>query len=109
MAKNNKPDLEEENVISAPVAYITAAEMLHVARKLALENKDRATMVDIANSWIEIGKHLLTEKVQLEYDEDEAGVVELAPEPEFVIGFTGGKGGEPEEDEPESGPGTKQD
>jgi len=94
--------------LSAPYAYVTAAESLQIARRWALERKDATAMIDIANSWTEIGNHLLTAEVELVYDEDEITSLssESETDPPFAIGFTGGKSGK-EEVEPSTNP--KQD
>jgi hypothetical protein len=91
---------EEEDVdLSAPLAYINAVELLTIARKLSLERKDPNALIDIANSWIEIGHHLLTAEIVLEYDGDSDDETPASDPPQ--IGFTGGNN-----DEKESEPGT---
>jgi hypothetical protein len=97
---------EEHIQLSAPYAYVTAAESLTIARKWALERKDANAMIDIANSWTEIGHQLLTAEVELVYDEEEALSLSSEIEPPFAIGFTGGHRGK-EEVEPSTEP--KQD
>ena len=96
---------EEESVdLSAPLAYINAHELLTIARKFALERKDPAALIDIANSWIEMGHHLLTAEVVLEYDGDEE--VETVSSDPPTIGFIGGSSDGKETD---PGPGADED
>lgn len=96
MARRKKK--EEPIELTAPYAYVTAAESLQIARRWALERKDTNALIDIANSWTEIGNHLLTAQVELVYDDDE--ITSLSAEAEtdnpFVIGFAGGSNGEKE-------------
>ena len=101
---------EEESVdLSAPLAYVNAYELLVIARKFALERKDPAALIDIANSWIEMGHHLLTAEIVLEYDGDEE--VEAVSSDPPTIGFIGGSsdgketdpGKGPDEDKPRTG------
>lgn len=101
MARRKKK--EEPIQLSAPYAYVTAAESLTIARKWALERKDTNALIDIANSWTEIGNQLLTAEVELVYDEDEAVSLSSESEPPFAIGFTGGHRGK-EEVEPSTEP-----
>ena len=97
---------QEPIELSAPYAYITAAESLAIARRWALEKKDANAMIDIANSWTEIGNHLLTAEVELVYDDDDTVSLSAETDPPFAIGFTGGHSGK-EEVEPSTEP--KQD
>ena len=85
MSKKKKT---EEVDLSAPLAYVNAVESLTIARKLSLERKDHNALIDIANSWIEIGHHLLTAEIVLEYDSDEEDDAPSSDPPQ--IGFTGG-------------------
>ena len=94
MGRRKKKD--EHIQLSAPYAYVTAAESLMIARKWALERKDATAMIDIANSWTEIGNQLLTAEVELVYDEDEAISLGTEDDTPFVIGFAGGSSGEKE-------------
>ena len=92
---------EEEIDLSAALAYVNAHELLMIARKFALERKDPTALIDIANSWIEMGHHLLTAEVTLEYDGDEEDDAVTSDPP--VIGFTGGSN-DGKETDPGSGP-----
>lgn len=79
---------EEETELSAPLAYVNAYELLVIARKFALERKDPNALIDIANSWIEMGHHLLTAEVTLGYDGDDEESSATSEPP--TIGFSGG-------------------
>lgn len=96
---------EELTEINAPMAYVTAVELLQVARKLALERKDIASLIDVANSWIEVGHQLLEAQLELQNsDEDDAGHGMIGFGESFSIGFTGGSVGGEEEAQPSPGP-----
>lgn len=96
---------EEPQSLSAPYAYLQAARMLKVAEKYALERKDSALMTGVANSWVEIGYHLLTTEMELVYasEDDE----EVEEEETFTVGFTvpkeSGENDGEEETEPTAG------
>lgn len=100
MAKKKDP---EPMQINAPYAFISAINALYVAQKFALENKDRAALIDIANSYIEMGTQLLVHGTELVYDESE-GTVEEQLEDKPIIGFTGGSVDREEEVEPTDDP-----
>ena len=101
MSKKNKR--EEPIQINAPFAYVQAIDSLNVSRKLALEHKDYNCLVAIANSWIEIGNHMLTAEVELVYDDGEAYVTS-DDKPLTGFGFIGGTDGREEEIEPTPSP-----
>jgi len=98
MGKKKKDPVQ----INAPLAYVQAVESLQVAKKLALEHKDHGSLIDIANSWIEIGNHMLTNEVELVYDDEEAHTIHAEEEELISFGFTGGLSGE-ETSEPAPG------
>ena len=97
MSKRNK---EQEPVpVSAPFSFVSAMNALYVANKIALERKDHSALIDIANSYIEMGTQLLVAGVELVYDESEGFVEE---QEQLTIGFTGGSvDGEKEVEPPE--------
>jgi hypothetical protein len=86
----SKKKKEEPVSLSAPLAYMTAVELLYVARKLALERKDVTSLIDISNSWVEIGNHLLTFEIELEYNGSDDEVQDNDQDVPFVVGFSGG-------------------
>jgi hypothetical protein len=77
--------------INAPMSYVKASELLTIARSIALKRGDVTSMIDIANSWIEIGNHMLTSEIELVYDEDSEQQFTDTEAPGPVgFGFTGG-------------------
>jgi hypothetical protein len=102
MARRKKEE-QEPISINAPYAFVSAMNSLYVAQKLALENKDRSALIDIANSYIEMGTQLLVAGVELVYDESEDGIEESL-EGKVTIGFTGGSVDGEEEAEPSEEP-----
>jgi len=82
--------------LNAPQAYVNAAEMLAIARKYALERKDPHSMVEIANSWIQIGHHLLTAEIELVFDDEDNIKVGAGSDAPFTMGFLGDLSGEEE-------------
>jgi hypothetical protein len=46
------------NTIDLSVAFIQAASALDVAAKIATENRDQETMLNIALGWLELGRRL---------------------------------------------------
>jgi hypothetical protein len=101
MAKRNQKS--EPIEINAPYAFVSAMNALYVAQKFALENKDRSALIDIANSYIEMGTQLLAHGIELVYDESE-GTVEEQLEDKPTIGFTGGSVDGEEKAEPTEEP-----
>jgi hypothetical protein len=89
-----KKKKQERVQINAPLAYVQAVESLYVAKKMALEHKDYASLIDIANSWIEIGNHMLTAEVELVYDDETAATYHSEEQSLIGFGFTGGLSGE---------------
>jgi uncharacterized protein (UPF0332 family) len=92
MSRRNRA--QQQTQVNAPYAYISAVDALLIAKSLALQSKDHSALIDIANSFVEIGNHMLTHEVALEYDEDEEESATI-PTGEAVgnpVGFTGGGG-----------------
>jgi len=100
MAKKKKPEVYQ---INAPFAYVQAAESLEIAKKWALERKDHPSLIDIANSWIEIGNQMLTADVELVYDEDDIHTVRTDEQQLIGFGFLGGITSGEQEAEPSPG------
>lgn len=97
--------------VNAPLAYITALDVLLTARSLAQSTKDHHALIDIANSYIEIGNQMLTHEVQLDYDEDEEEptTVQTGSPTDYPIGFTQGGGYDRAEEEVDPGTVTEPD
>lgn len=92
--------------VNAPFAFVQASQSLQIAEQWALEHKDYGALIDSANSWIEMGRHLLDNGVDLVYDET-AGTVaqeDITDQPMgFSIGFGGtDDGADKPEDQPET-------
>jgi hypothetical protein len=99
MGKKKK---EQEPIpVSAPYSFVSAMNALYVANKIALERKDHMALIDVANSYIEMGTQLLVAGVELVYDESESFVEE---QEQLTIGFTGGSVDGEKEAEPSDEP-----
>ena len=93
MGKKKKQEFIQ---INAPMAYVQAVEALYIAKKFALEQKDQGSLIDIANSWIEIGNHMLTNESEVVYSDEEAQTIHSEPEALIGFGFLGGPDGKKE-------------
>ena len=104
MGKKKKKVVEEEPLvvkIHAPLAYVSGMDALSYAQKFALQREDAGQLIEIANSWIELGNQLLTHGVELVYsDADEEAALSAPDNKNTVFGFGGAIHHGEEETEP---------